>query len=116
MPSLIGRVGLCGPITGRDDRGAPATTARGYSPARRVGPLGPQRSHTALDARGHMMTTSGENKPKATGNVSNGWQVIVAGPRETPRPRRERERYSGRHRRVPADRANAQDATTERGA
>ena len=59
------------------------------------------------------MTTSGENKPKATGKAGNGWQVIVAGPRQT--PRQPRERHSGRHRRAPADRANAQD-TTERGA
>jgi hypothetical protein len=62
-----------------------------------------------------MMPTSGENKPKATGKASNGWQVIVAGPRQTQTRRRERERYSGRHRGVPADRANAQD-TSERGA
>jgi hypothetical protein len=45
---------------------------------------------------GAMMATSGENKPTATGNASNGWQVIVAGRRQTRQQRRER--YSGRHR------------------
>lgn len=45
---------------------------------------------------GATMATSGENKPTATGNASNGWQVIVAAPRQTRQQRRER--YSGRHR------------------
>jgi len=36
------------------------------------------------------MATSGENKPKATGKASNGWQVIVAGPVQRRQQRRER--------------------------
>jgi hypothetical protein len=56
-----------------------------------------------------MMTTSGENEPTAI--VRDGleaWRETVAAARQARRQRGER--YSGRHRGVPVDGADAHDA------
>jgi hypothetical protein len=74
-------------------------------------PLSVQRSQSGpLTRGGQMMTTSGENEPKAT--VTDGleaWRETVAAARQARRQRGER--YSGRHRSVSVDGADAQDAT-----
>ena len=74
-------------------------------------PLSVQRSRQALTrGGGQTMTTSGENEPTAI--VTDGlqaWRETVAAARQARRQRGER--YSGRHRSVHVDGADAQEAT-----
>ena len=108
LPSLDARITLRGrEITHHRTVALPVRQLRIVQSARR--PLSVQRSVRPLTRGGQTMTTSGENEPTAI--VRDGleaWRETVAAARQARRQRGER--YSGRHRGVPVDGPDAQDA------